>query len=240
MTITDSVISLIILLLATNGYYQGFAGSIAGPLCFLAGSLIGYTAYLLTRNAGGGFLACVLCSFFFNWLLKTIWRLRGQQTPGKISRLSRALGALLHVSWGIMVILFVLLLLTFLPLKEGRFAFAWKDMNSSLAYQYISQQIKERDILGGRSLACAGGLCSLDEEGLTALTEDKEVISMMNDPRMQKLINSPKLQKAVLNQDTAAIMNDPDVKSLTKDPGFLIKALRVYPKILKNSGAGEL
>ncbi|MBF0486238.1 MAG: CvpA family protein [Candidatus Omnitrophica bacterium] len=231
--LTDIVVFLVFAILATNGYAQGFWRALVGPVCFVVSITAGFLIFIFTKNAAAGFLTSVVGSILLTWALNTVIHLRSDNNPDALQRWSRILGGVVNIVWGGMILLVVLLFLALVPIKNSKLDFVRADMNRSATYQLIAEQVKQHKIMPRKPTPCMNNLCNMSEADQKALLEDKEIQSMMNDPRMKKLLDNPKLTEAIEKQDLAAILSNPDMQALSKDPAFVIKALRVYPKIMK-------
>jgi hypothetical protein len=235
-TVTDIAVIIFLLLLAANGAYQGFLRSLVGPASLIISLIAGALVYFNTRNFSASFLIAVLGPFFFAWIIVSALKswLNPYDEP-KLSLVSRILGQLVNLAWGIGVVIFLVAFLAFFPFNQFDLGGVTKDVRKSLSYSLITPIFANSpfDTTPRKSTGCLLDTCSAKEEDVQALASDKEIQAIANDPRIQKMMADPDIRTAAQKQDIKTLLTNPAMRELMNDPAFLIKALKAYPKIQK-------
>ncbi len=233
MNFTDICFILVLTILSITGYYRGFLRTIIGPLAFLAATGAAFLFFKKTNNVLTAMSIGLFGPIFLGWLINLL--LDNTFLRNKLpvtSPLSRFGGLLFNAAWGGFIFLSLLAILIIMPLD----VFNLRDVNdnarASMTYKIFKDSFTSLGITPpNEAKKCASGACSMSNEKKRELASDDEMQEIMNDPRVLKLISDPAMQAAIEKQDIAAIMSNPIIFELGKDPAFIAKAMRIYPKI---------
>ncbi|MBF0593459.1 MAG: hypothetical protein HQL22_00670 [Candidatus Omnitrophica bacterium] len=234
MAVTDIIAIIFLVIMAANGTYQGFMRSLAGPVSFLLGLGLGCGYYLLSHDFRGGWIIGIITPFLICWLINRILRERfNPYVDPQLSLLSRLSGQLLSLSWGIIVVGALVGFLSFFPFEKFELENAGRDVQRSATLALIKPILAKKNLLPSSppTKSCLNDMCSMSEEDNKTLSSQDEIQTVINDPRVQKLINDPAAVQAIKDRNFTAIMSNPTIKELEKDPGFIAKVLKAYPKI---------
>jgi hypothetical protein len=238
LAITDIVVIVLLIIMAANGAYQGFLRSLVGPLALILSLMTSVLVYFNTKSFSTGFLIAVLGPFFYGWVIVTLLKkwLNAEEAP-RLSITSRVGGQVVNVVWGSIVIFITIAFLAFFPFNRFDLPGVSKDVHRSFSFRLIKPIFtnKTKTYVPPTILTdCESGICSASDKQMQTFADDPEVQAIANDPRMQNLLNDPAIQKAVENKDYRAILANPAVNELGKDPQFLIKVIKLYPKVQQN------
>ncbi len=234
MSVTDLVISAFLLLHAVIGLHQGLLRAIIGPVGLALAIIIGITYYNFTHN----FMVSGLISFFgqmiIPWLLGKFLKFGlNQFDPPEIHVLSRLGGMAVTLAWGCALTALAITLLALFPFNRFELENASKDIHRSIALSVIKPTLIKKGILPNDAPAetCSGDSCQMKEMDTAALANDPEIQSLLKDPRLIKLMNDTEALKDIESRDFKRILSNPVIRELQQDPKFLLKILKIYPKI---------
>jgi hypothetical protein len=147
--------------------------------------------------------------------------------------LSRLGGSAVNLAWGGSTLVLTLLFLTMLPLKEFGLNGLRRDMNASYSYRLLERAVfgikKPPSKPQQEEISCPA--CAVSKAEQDALVADDDVQALLNDERVQKMIADPAIKAAADKKDFAKLLTNPAIMELAKDPAFLAKFLKAYPKI---------
>ena len=233
MAITDITVLCILAFLALSGARRGFIYSIIGPLAFLIGSATGYIWFLVTRQFMTALIIAALGPLILSWTARlVISHIRSQYLPTPLSPASRCAGAFVNMLCGAGFILAMVVAGIIFPLKAYGLGDISDDIASSRIYSVFRRPLESIGAISARNEdKCLSGLCSLPEEKKKNITEDEDVQALMNDPHVKKMLADTAIQAAIQKRDIGALLSNPLIQELSKDPQFISRALRVYPKV---------
>lgn len=225
---TDSIMFIVSLMLMLRGFSRGFMHSLIGPISIIITTFISAVYYQATKNVVVslliGTIGPLILAVFLRFILKE-WA-RTTNNDIKPSFLSCTAGALLTLSWGWVFIVFLILLLTILPMP-GKLAVAQNDILRSMSYTRIAKPLvgpmlnqKVADIVTSKS---PDGTVNISNNDLSSIAQD---------PRFQKVIQDPEIQQEINAHDMVKLLSNPKILKLTQDlmsdPAMLKKVLAAY------------
>ncbi len=211
---TDVIIACILVFLIWRGMSRGFLRSLLGPASFVIGTAAAYAYYNISHNifvsVAIGFFGPFILLWFFRVVVNSFSDVKAP------SPLSSALGALVTVSWGMVLVLPVIAVLALLPPMYAA-------INSSYAYaasRPLAKYFKLPEADAPKPApAATKGPQQPESPTVKALAEDK---------RMQEILNDPTIVKAIEEKNYAALMSNPKIMAIAQDMELMKKVLATY------------
>lgn len=228
LDVTDSITFIVSFVLMMRGFSRGFMHSLIGPISIIITTIVSACYYQATKDALVslliGTIGPLILAIFLRFILKE-WA-RTTNNDIKPNFLSCTAGALLTLSWGWIFIIFLILLLTVLPMP-GQLAVVQNDILRSMSYTRIAKPLmgpmlnqKVADIVTSKST-----------DGSVKISND-DLSSIAQDPRFQKVIQDPEIQQEINDHDMVKLLGNPKILKLTQelmsDPAMLNKVLAAY------------
>lgn len=214
MTITDIVTILLSIVLILSGFNRGFLNSLLGPISLIIATILSIIYYKATNDVPKSLCIGLFGPFILGWFLRSCvnswFSLSGAQ--GSPSLLSRIAGALLTLSWGMVMFIISVLLLAIIPPVNKPLDYLYRDIHNSHFYQLI------------KFLDAYAADKPTSQTDLNALSEDK---------RIQDVVNDPSIREAINKKDYSALMSNPKIAALIQDPTLMKKMLGAYRQMMQ-------
>ncbi len=243
MTMTDTISLVFLLVLAVNGAYKGFLRSLVKPVALVLSLALSWSWYFNTHNFNAACLISITGPFIISWLINLgIKRWVNADPIPEISLMSRLGGQAVGLISGSILIAITVAFMAVFPFKRFELGNWEKDVQHSKALAIIRPTLISKGILSAAPTPapCLNDVCKVDENDKADLSSDKDMLELMNDPHIQKLLNDPEAMSAIQSQNIGKIMSNPAINELKSDPAFVLKAMRLYPKIQQKINAHEL
>ena len=205
------------------------------PISLLITFAAGWAYYKVTHQFNVVWLIGLCGPYLFSWLIKFAvkrWFNPDQNPPGIFSRLC---GIALNLTWATVFVFLVVAVLAVFPFGRFDLKKFENDVHQSITFKLVKPVLVSRGILPADAspALCMEDVCKVDASTAKALSDDEEVQAIINDPRIRKMMSDPKIMAAFQSRDIGAILSNPVLSDLRNDPAFLLKAIKVYPKMQK-------
>lgn len=214
--------------LALKGWRQGFLRSFVAPLSFCLALACGYHYYQNTHQLIGLiatiFLGKIVISIALSFMLSLFF---GKNSPPSPS--SQAMGSLLSLSWGVLMVLSILL--SFSLIKPSSFPFdnMIKPLFSSGSFLFVEKNIKPQLPFFQKTEKILA--ISKDPEKIEELQKQPGFKKFYEDKKIQEVVNNPEIQDLIKNKETFKLLNHPKITALLEDPKTAKKFQEFYSSI---------
>lgn len=232
-TITDITISLLLAYCLYSGWIKGIVRILIGPLTLVISLAIAIFYFKQTHNFSYTFLILILGPLFLSiiWAIHLFLLRKKIDAEPSVSLLSRLLGMVFNLAWGIVLIAPTLMTIMLIPLPFAGLKAVQKDIGNSYAY---------------------GGCQKLLKKHTTPLYDVEKVVTVFKDPaRVEQLQTLPEYQKISENPlvikviedkeimkqiqsgDIIKVMKNPNIQALINDQELMEQFIKLSQKLLK-------
>ena len=226
--VTDALVALITLFLLWRGSSRGILQSLIGPLAFIVASFGAYLYYKSTGNILISLSIGIIGPMILYWLLLLIIRMIASMVGGKTEPniLSRIAGAFVTTMWGLIIIVPIIIMLSFLPNLHPTIKTITTDIKISNAYTAVKPFFKLLKLPHEQPAQTATGSVRKDKVITTNALEE-----IQNDKHMQELINDPAIKQAIEDKNYAALLSNPKIMQMAQNPEFVKKLMSAYSQM---------
>ena len=221
----DLAILIFAAFLFWRGAANGFLWSVAGPIAFMAATALAFLYYNATQNLLVSLTIGLLGPFLLQWFFVFLMRSFGLMGSDKPSTISSLGGAVVTFAWGMLFVLPVIWMVTWMPAVTPQMETWRKYVQQSYTFQLSQPLIQPLfrtfgiNIPPPASVSPASPPAPGTPSGLEALSQD---------PRMQSLLQDPDMAQAISSHNYAALISHPKFQELIKDPAFIQKIMTLY------------
>ncbi len=212
MTITDSIALILSVFLLLKGAFRGFLGSLLGPISLILTTIVSAVYFLLTKDIRISLCIGLFGPFIFGWILRTCLHSIMSNPQGKISLISRIWGAFITWTWGTIILVITILLLSMLPAINHPLEFIYKDIHNSTLYKLIKP---------------------LDSFAVEPSGKAENLESLSQDKRIQDILNDPKIIEDIKNKNYSQLLSNPKITTIVQDPALMKKMMSVYRQMME-------
>jgi uncharacterized membrane protein required for colicin V production len=213
----DLIVLGLLLFFIWRGAQRGFLLSLTGPVSFGLTGLIAYIYYNSSKNALVSLSILLLGPLLLNWFLRFLIRsFDGASEKTAPSLISGILGAVVTVCWGMTIVLPIIFLILFIPVKHPQVQALQKYIKTSGTFMATKPLMARFNFVPPPPAQTASG------------AKSPALIVISNDSRMQALMNNPNIIQAIKDKNYAALISDPKVLEMAQDPEFAQKLLAAY------------
>ncbi|MEI6438365.1 MAG: CvpA family protein [Candidatus Omnitrophota bacterium] len=242
MAVTDILTLLFLVALAFNGAMHGFLASLVKPAAILLSFALAWAWYMNTHQFNTTCVITLSGPILFSWLMHLAIRtwVRKEMFP-YISPLSRLGGMAVNLAWGGAMAIVCIGLLSVFPYEKFELQNMGKDVERSQAVAIVRPFLASKGLIPSKKqkMPCLDDICKVDETDKEELSAEKEMQELYNDPHIKKLMSDPEAMAAIQSRNIAKIMQNPIINEMKSDPAFMLKAMRLFPKVQQKINAHE-
>lgn len=230
---TDILIVLLGILLIVRGAARGIWFSILAPIALVVSGITAYLYFFASKNLMIAIAIAIITPLLITSLVKNFFD--DIKPPSPISRI---LGAIVTVLWGLPISITMIYLCSFFPSLSPEITSIKKDIKSSIIVSFASKPI-EQYYFTKKSPAIQTTTSSEKNSATPAEPTLSPVEKLAKDPRMIELRDDPQIQKDIAEKNFPALMKNPKILELMKDPEFIKNALLSAEQMKQNESTSR-
>jgi len=217
----DIPMAFLVIFLIYRGGAKGFMRSLFTPVCFWSATYAALVYYETTKNVNIAFAIGILGPLVLYWILILVLKGFDSMTGGEVQPnvLSRMLGSVINVIWGVSLALPIVFVLGIMPpVYPGGTAINPK-VTASGTFALTKKLVMLLKLPLPTVTPAPNASGSLSPEQAEVLAQD---------PQIQELLKDPEIQKAVQEKNYMALMTNPKLVGMAETPTFVQKFLAAY------------
>ncbi|MDD3374275.1 MAG: hypothetical protein PHY73_00945 [Candidatus Omnitrophica bacterium] len=239
----DIIIFIFVLFFFASGWRKGIVRVSLKFIAMFLGAAFSLYHFSATQNILQSIAILIFGSIglavALSILLK-IWnkKISHSKTP---AALSRVLGSILGLSWGLWIALIVIFSILILPLNTPLAQEIKTNIFQSFTYMNIANRIplfqkfiKQRTQNDSTSLIDNLPI-NISEKQIKVFRASKEFQNISQNESLQEIVNDAALKEKIENRDITALVNDPKIQKLLQDKDFTQNIMGLYSTILKEN-----
>ncbi len=214
-------------ILLVRGAIRGLWLSLLDPAAVILATAIAYYFFTRHHNIPIALAIGLMGPFVFYHMLKSFFK-----TGNTPSVLSRAFGSMITAAWGLIFLLPVIYLTTFLPPIHPALKTLNNTIKSSVIMSSLSKDIdsflfhKKKDTkrISNTPAPEAQTETAANPHNIPSLEE------FLSDPRIVEITSDPKIRAEIQEKNYSALMSNPKIIKLMQDPEFIKRMMEELKK----------
>ncbi|MBF0479283.1 MAG: CvpA family protein [Candidatus Omnitrophica bacterium] len=235
---TDKIMLVVISICFLIGWQKGFFKAILGPISLIIGSLISIAYYAKTKNMLYSALIGLIAPLVIQMVLSIIFnpsRHNQEKKPNlAISFLSRFSGGIVSVAWSGTLAVFVLVLITLVPLQNNLFTSMQKDITSSKTYRFLNFLSGHKLKKNAVNFEQLENLLKQDN-ARGNIQKSEAYKNLMDDPAIKNIVSDTQTMDSIQKQDIKSLLGNPKITALMNDPNLIKKMMDFQKEIIEKS-----
>lgn len=228
VTITDTVILIAVVYYAYAGWRKGLLRSLLKPSTFVICLIWGYVYYLKHHNfilsIGIAVVLPTVISFFLSAILY-LWNKAGDRDK-KTSRMNRLIGSCISLTWGVGMIVLMMVLVLMIPSYLFGVQKAREDILQSKIFALFPENLRKQ---------FAHTETPEKSQGQPLTSEDIEELpgydDLMKDDKVQELVSDEETLRQMKEKDFGKLLNNPKLLAILEDKELLAKFFHFYKNL---------
>lgn len=213
--------------LLVRGAIRGLWLSLLDPAAVILATAIAY--YFLTQqhNIPLALAIGLLGPFIFYHMLKSFFK-----TGNTPSVLSRAFGSMITAAWGLIFLLPIIYLTTFLPPIHPALKTLNNNIKSSVIMSSLSKDL-DSIFFHKKKDAKQASKAPASESQTEVAANPHNIPSLeefLSDPRIVEITSDPKIRTEIQEKNYSALMSNPKIIKLMQDPEFIKRMMEELKK----------
>ena len=241
----DYIILFILILGLIRGWCKGAVRTLIGPLSLVIATAVSILYFQQTRNLlislyigiAGPLVINILFYFLISFWNKSI------DQKKYLSVLSRGLGALLCLTWNLVLIILTLLFAALLPSLSPALGPFTRPVTSSQTFKYLNPFLLKKFSTESLSTTISS-LQNPQSAEFEKMKKTPEYTALMEDEKIQKILANEELVTQIQNKNFGKLLSNPEITAIYADKEVMQKifnfAQKAYGKKFQKREEGPL